>query len=61
MVRSFATFNNPEYVPSKELKDKAVDWIVKNFVKKSKNERATAVESFQLLLKTKLIETMQRI
>ena len=53
MVRSFATFNNPEYVPSKEIKDKAVDWIVKNFVKKSKNERATAIESFPTIAKDK--------
>ena len=34
-------------------KDKAVDWIVKNFVKKSKNERATAIESFPIIAKDK--------
>jgi hypothetical protein len=53
MVRSFATFSNPEYVPDKIIKDKAVDWIVKNFVKKSKSERATAIESFPTIAKEK--------
>ena len=48
-----ATFSNPEYVPDKIIKDKAVDWIVKNFVKKSKSERATAIESFPTIAKEK--------
>ena len=45
MVRSFSTFSNPEYVPDAKIKENAVQWVIKNFVKRDKNERIAAIKN----------------
>ena len=49
LVRSFQTFRNPEYVPNKEIMDKAVNYITNNVIKKNINLRESAVRSFPKL------------
>ena len=43
LVKSFSTFTNPNYVPDKKVFNNAVDWVVKNVIKKNKIDRNTAL------------------
>ncbi len=43
LVRSFATFTNPNYLPDKAVKENARDWIVKNVIKRNKDMREVAL------------------
>ena len=37
LVRSFATFTNPNYLPDEAVRKKAKDWIVKNVIWRNRN------------------------
>ena len=43
LVKSFSTFTNPNYVPDEKVFNNAVDWVVKNVIKKNKIDRNTAL------------------
>ena len=43
LVKSFATFTNPNYVPDEKIFNNAVDWVVKNVIKKNKIDTETAL------------------
>ena len=49
LVRSFKTFRNPEYVPDEDVMNKAVDFLVKNVIKKNTNLKESAKNSFPKL------------
>ena len=49
LVRSFKTFRNPEYAPPEEVMNKAVDYLVKNVIKKNTNLKESARFSFPKL------------
>jgi hypothetical protein len=49
LVRSFKTFRNPEYVPDENVMNKAVDFLVKNVIKKNTNLKESARNSFPKL------------
>ncbi len=49
LVRSFKTFRNPEYVPDEDVMNKAVDFLVKNVIKKNTNLKESARNSFPKL------------
>ena len=49
LVRSFQTFTNPERVPAKDIMDKAINYLVNNVIKKNKNLRDSAVNTFPKL------------
>lgn len=49
MLRSFSTFTNPNYVPEEKVFNNAVDWTVKNLVKKNKDLRLRAEADFPKL------------
>jgi hypothetical protein len=46
MLKSFATFTKPNYTPSKEVVDKAVDWVSKNVIRKNKTDKITALKLY---------------
>ena len=43
LVKSFSTFTNPNYVPDEKVFNDAVNWVVKNVIKKNKIDRNTAL------------------
>ena len=43
LVKSFSTFTNPNYVPDEKIFNNAVDWVVKNVIKKNRTEKETAL------------------
>ena len=45
LVRSFATFTNPNYLPDKAIRVEARDWIVKNVITKNKDMREVALST----------------
>ena len=45
LVRSFATFTNPNYLPDKAIRTNARDWIVKNVITKNKDMREVALST----------------
>ena len=49
LVRSFQTFRNPEYVPPKDVMDKAVSYLVNNVIKKNTNLKESARNTFPKL------------
>ena len=49
LVRSFQTFRNPEYVPAKEVMDKAISYLVNNVIKKNTNLKESARNTFPKL------------
>ena len=49
LVRSFQTFRNPEYVPPKDVMDKAVNYLVNNVIKKNTNLKESARNTFSKL------------
>ena len=49
LVRSFQTFRNPEYVPSEDVMNKAVSYLVNNVIKKNTNLKESARNSFPKL------------
>ena len=49
MLRSFATFTNPNYAPDQKVYDKAVEWVTKNVVGKNKDLKLRAKEDFPKL------------
>ncbi len=49
LVRSFQTFRNPEYVPPKDVMDKAISYLVNNVIKKNTNLKESARNSFPKL------------
>ena len=49
LIRSFQTFRNPEYVPPKDIMDKAVSYLVNNVIKKNTNLKESARNSFPKL------------
>ena len=49
LVKSFATFTNPNYAPDQKIYNAAVDWVTKNVVKKNKDLRITAKNTFPKL------------
>ena len=49
LVRSFQTFRNPEYVPSEDIMNKAVSYLVKNVIKKNTNLKESARNAFPKL------------
>jgi len=46
LLKSFATFTNPNYVPDEAVYNKAVDWVAKNVIKKDKTSRLNAEAQF---------------
>jgi hypothetical protein len=49
LVRSFATFSNPDKAVQPEIMEKAVSFLVNNVIKKNKNLRESAVNTFPKL------------
>jgi len=49
LIRSFKTFTNPERVPDENVMNKAVDFLVKNVIKKNTNLKESAKNSFPKL------------
>ena len=49
MLRSFATFTNPNYAPDQKIYNKAVDWVTKNVVGKNKDLKLRAESDFPKL------------
>ena len=49
LVRSFATFTNPEKAIAPEIMDGAISFLVNNVIKKNKNLRESAVNTFPKL------------
>ena len=49
LVRSFATFSNPDKAIKPEIMEKAVSFLVNNVIKKNKNLRESAVNTFPKL------------
>ena len=43
LVRSFATFTNPNYLPDKAVRENAKNWIVKNVINRNKDMREIAL------------------
>ena len=43
LVKSFSTFTNPNYVPDEKVFNNAVDWVVKNVIKKNNVDKNTAL------------------
>ena len=46
LVRSFATFTNPKYIPDKTIRENAKNWIVNNVVKRNKDLREASIKGF---------------
>jgi hypothetical protein len=46
LLKSFATFTNPNYAPDQAVYNKAVDWVSKNVIKKDKTSRLNAEAQF---------------
>lgn len=46
LLKSFATFTNPNYAPDEAVYNKAVDWVAKNVIKKDKTSRLNAEAQF---------------
>ena len=46
MVKSFAIFTNPKYVPDETVRKNARDWIAKNVVMKNRDFRESALDSY---------------
>ena len=46
LVRSFATFTNPKYLPDKAIRENAKNWILNNVVRKNKDLREAAIKGF---------------
>tara|TARA_R100000654_G_scaffold500_6_gene1893 strand:- start:1893 stop:6062 length:4170 start_codon:yes stop_codon:yes gene_type:complete len=42
MRKSFAVFSNPEFTPDQKVLDGAIDYVLKNVIKRNKSERLTA-------------------
>ncbi len=49
LVRSFQTFRNPDYAPAEDVMNKAVDYLVRNVIKKNTNLKESAKSSFPKL------------
>jgi hypothetical protein len=49
LVRSFQTFRNPEYVPSEDVMNKAISYLVNNVIKKNTNLKQSARNAFPKL------------
>jgi len=49
LVKSFATFTNPNYAPDQKIYNAAIDWVTKNVVKKNKDLRITSKNTFPKL------------
>ena len=54
LVKSFATFTNPNYVPEESILNKAVDWLSKNVIKGEL--RREAIEQFPKLTEAEAIK-----
>ena len=46
LLKSFATFTNPNYAPDQKVYNNAVDWVAKNLIKKNKDLRLRAEADF---------------
>ena len=46
LLKSFATFTNPNYAPDQAIYNKAVDWVARNVIKKDKTSRLNAEAQF---------------
>ena len=46
LLKSFATFTNPNYAPDQKIYNKAVDWVARNVIKKDKTSRLNAEAQF---------------
>ena len=46
LIKSFATFTNPNYAPDQAVYDKAVKWVAQNVIKKDKTSRLNAEAQF---------------
>ena len=49
LVRSFSTFTNPNYAPDEKIYNNAIDWVLKNVVKKNKDLKLRAEADFPKL------------
>jgi len=49
LVRSFATFRNPEYIPDEKVMNKAVEFLVEKVIKKNTNMKESAKATFPKL------------
>ena len=49
LIKSFATFTNPNYAPDQKIYNNAVDWVTKNLIKKNKDLRLQAESDFSKL------------
>ena len=54
LVKSFATFTNPNYIPDENVLNKAVDWISKNVIKGE--QRREAIRDFPKLSEQEAIK-----
>ena len=52
LVKSFSTFTNPNYLPDRNIMNKAVDYLVKNVITKNKSMREDALKTFPNLSAT---------
>jgi len=46
LVKSFATFTNPNYAPDQKVYNKAVQWVTNNVIKKNKESKINAKKDF---------------
>ena len=46
LLKSFATFTNPNYAPDQKVYNNAVDWVAKSIIKKNKDLRLRAEADF---------------
>ena len=46
LLKSFATFTNPNYAPDQAIYNKAVDWVARNVIKKDKTSTLNAEAQF---------------
>ena len=46
LLKSFATFTNPNYAPDQKIYNNAVNWVTKNLIKKNKDLRLRAEADF---------------
>ena len=49
MRKSFAFFTNKYYKPNEKIKDKAIDWVAENIIKKNKDIREKSIRDFENL------------
>ena len=53
IVKSFAIFTNPKYIPDETIRKNARDWIAENVVSKNRDLREAALSAYgrKMLLK----------